>query len=145
MRTEITREGARIPVKAHSTDAGFDVTLAGDATVTLDWHHPKALVPLGIRVEIPAGYELQVRPRSGLASKHGIMAVLGTIDSGYRGELMVTLLRVCTPDDEPVELQPGDRIAQLVLTPVVGWAGFSPGVVTSDTDRGDRGHGSTGL
>lgn len=145
MRTEIVRANASLPKKAHPGDAGFDVTLAGDHSITLDWHHPRALVPLGIRVEIPAGYELQVRPRSGLASKHGIMAVLGTIDSGYRGELMVTLLRVCTPDDEPVELQPGDRIAQLVLTPVVGWAGFSPGVVTSDTDRGDRGHGSTGL
>ena len=145
MRTEIVRANAALPKKSHPGDAGFDVTLAGDLPVALDWHTPKAVVPLGIRVEIPAGYELQVRPRSGLASRYGIMAVFGTIDSGYRGELMVTLLRVCTPDDEPVVLRPGDRIAQLVLAPVVGWAGFSPGVVTSDTDRGDRGHGSTGL
>ena len=145
MRTEITRAGARIPVKAHPTDAGFDVTLAGTEPVTLDWHHPRALVPLGIRVETPAGYELQVRPRSGLASRYGIMAVLGTIDSGYRGELMVTLLRVCTPDDDPVTLHPGDRIAQLVLARVIQWADFTPGVVVCDTERGDRGHGSTGL
>ena len=102
----------------------------------------RALIPTGVRIEIPNGYEVQVRPRSGLALKHGITIpnAPGTIDSDYRGPLGVILMNLGT---EPFHIAHGDRIAQMVIAPVVQ-AAFEVSANLSDTARGAGGFGSTG-
>lgn len=102
----------------------------------------RALVPTGLAFEIPAGFEVQVRPRSGLALRHGIMLVNapGTIDSDYRGEVGVILMNA---GDAPVEITHGMRIAQLVVAPAPQ-ARFEAVSDLSDSTRGDGGFGSTG-
>ena len=103
----------------------------------------RVLVPTGLRVEIPPGYEMQIRPRSGLALKFGITLpnTPGTIDSDYRGPLGVALINL---GPEPYVIRHGDRIAQAVIAPVVQ-AGFVVVDVLDDTARGAGGFGSTGL
>ena len=102
----------------------------------------RAVIPTGIRVAIPMGYEMQIRPRSGLALKHGISLpnTPGTIDSDYRGPLGVALINLGT---EPYTIQHGDRIAQAVVAPVVQ-AGYQVVEILDETARGDGGFGSTG-
>ena len=102
----------------------------------------RRLVPTGLRIEIPEGFEVQVRPRSGLALKHGISLANtpGTIDSDYRGPLGVILINLGA---EPFVVGHGDRIAQLVVAPVVQ-AGFAEAAELGDTARGAGGFGSTG-
>lgn len=102
----------------------------------------RALVPTGLRVEIPEGFEMQVRPRSGLALKHGITLVNspGTIDSDYRGPLGVIVMNA---GDTPFTMQHGERIAQLVIAPVVQ-ARFELVEMLEETQRGSGGFGSTG-
>ncbi len=103
----------------------------------------RAIVPTGLRVAIPDGYEMQIRPRSGLALKHGITLpnTPGTIDSDYRGPLGVALVNLGAA---PYVVQHGDRIAQCVVAPVVQ-AGFSLVTALDDTSRGQGGFGSTGV
>ncbi len=110
-----------------------DVTLAPGA---------RALIPTGLAMAIPHGFEVQVRPRSGLALKHGIALVNspGTIDSDYRGEVGVIVLNT---SDEPFDVTHGMRIAQMVLAPVVQ-AGFELVDTLDETTRGAGGFGSTG-
>ena len=102
----------------------------------------RALIPTGLRLAIPAGFEVQIRPRSGLALKHGVTLANspGTIDSDYRGPLGVILINLGA---EPFIISKGDRIAQMVVAPVVQ-ASFEEVAVLSDTDRGAGGFGSTG-
>lgn len=102
----------------------------------------RRIVPTGLRVEIPAGFEVQIRPRSGLALKHGISLpnTPGTIDSDYRGPLGVLLINLGA---EPFVIGHGERIAQMIVAPVVQ-AGFEEVVRLSDTARGAGGFGSTG-
>jgi len=102
----------------------------------------RAALPTGLRVEIPEGYELQVRPRSGLALEKGITCLNspGTIDSDYRGEIKVILANL---GSEAVEIHDGDRIAQLVIAPVLR-ANFRIASALSGTARGSGGFGSTG-
>ncbi len=102
----------------------------------------RALIPTGLRIEIPAGFEVQVRPRSGLALKHGITLpnTPGTIDSDYRGPLGVIVLNA---GQEPFEISHGDRIAQIVVAPVLQ-ARFELAEGLSETARGVGGFGSTG-
>lgn len=102
----------------------------------------RLIVPTGLRVEIPAGFEMQIRPRSGLALKHGITLpnTPGTIDSDYRGPLGVALVNL---GDQPFTVAHGDRIAQMVVAPVVQ-VGFAVVDSLSDTARGEGGFGSTG-
>jgi dUTP pyrophosphatase len=102
----------------------------------------RLVVPTGLRVEIPVGYEAQIRPRSGLASKHGITLpnTPGTIDSDYRGPLGVALVNL---SDAPYTVQHGDRVAQMIVAPVVQ-AVFAEVEALSDTSRGVGGFGSTG-
>ena len=102
----------------------------------------RALVPTGLRVEIPDGFEVQIRPRSGLALKHGVSLpnAPGTIDSDYRGPLGVILINLGA---EPFTVAHGDRIAQMVVAPVVQ-ARFELAQGLSDTARGSGGFGSTG-
>lgn len=102
----------------------------------------RAILPTGLRVEIPPGFEMQIRPRSGLAVKHGITLpnTPGTIDSDYRGSLGVALVNLGA---EPYVIQHGDRIAQAVIAPVLQ-AGFRVVEALGETARGEGGFGSTG-
>lgn len=140
IRLEFTLgEGASLPAYATAGAAGMDLRTVGP--VALD-PGQRALVPTGLRVRIPDGFEGQVRPRSGLALRHGIGMVNapGTIDSDYRGEIGVVLINW---GSERVELDAGERIAQLVLCPV---SRAVPTVVhgLDETERGEGGFGSTG-
>ena len=102
----------------------------------------RAICPTGLRVAIPPGYEMQIRPRSGLASRHGITLpnTPGTIDSDYRGPLGVSLINL---GPEPYTIRHGDRVAQAVVAPVVQVA-FTAVEALDSTDRGEGGFGSTG-
>lgn len=139
---------AEVPLPSYETAgaAGADVRAnlpeaARQSGLTLD-PMQRAIVPTGLSVEIPAGYEMQVRPRSGLAFKHGLTLVNtpGTIDSDYRGPLGVLMVNL---GSAPVTIAHGERIAQLIVAPVVQ-AGFELAEDLSDTDRGAGGFGSTG-
>lgn len=131
---------ANLPVYAHPGDAGADL-IAMEA-VTLP-PGGRAIVGTGVRVALPEGYALFVAPRSGLAAKHGISVVNapGIVDAGYRGEIKVILLN--TDTENAYEVAPGDRIAQLVIVPVVQ-ANFIPVDDLEDSARGQGGFGSTG-
>lgn len=102
----------------------------------------RVLVPTGLRMEIPEGYEVQIRPRSGLALKHGISLpnTPGTIDADYRGPVGVIMINL---SDVPFTVAHGDRIAQMIVAPVI-YARFTHGAALSDTARGTGGFGSTG-
>jgi dUTP pyrophosphatase len=110
------RAGATLPRYMTADAAGMDLSAALDAEVELA-PGKRALVPCGFAIAIPRGYEGQVRPRSGLALKHGLSIpnAPGTIDSDYRGEVCVLVINL---GEEPVRIAPGDRIAQLVICPV---------------------------
>ena len=135
------RPGAGIPLPQYMTvdAAGMDLFASVDSEVTLD-PRERALVPTGIAIAIPRGYEAQVRPRSGLALRHGITVLNapGTIDADYRGELKVLLVNL---GREAFVVRRGDRIAQLVLAPVtrVSWNEV-PTLPGSERDEGGFGH-----
>ncbi|MBI1402117.1 MAG: dUTP diphosphatase [Porphyrobacter sp.] len=133
--------GAGLPLPAYATDgaAGMDVVSAEQVTIAPGARHA---VATGLALAIPPGYEIQVRPRSGLALKHGISVpnTPGTIDSDYRGELKVILINLGT---DPFAIARGDRIAQLVLAPVVQ-ARWDEVAELDSTERGEGGFGSTG-
>ena len=132
-------EGLDLPRYATAGAAGMDVLSAEEVTLAPGARHP---VATGLSVAIPPGYEIQVRPRSGLALKHGISVpnTPGTIDSDYRGELKVILIN---HGAEPFPIHRGDRIAQLVLAPVT-IAEWHEVAELDSTDRGAGGFGSTG-
>lgn len=141
VRIKRLEHGAGLELPAYATPgaAGMDVVAAEACTIAPGARHA---VATGFAVAIPHGYEIQVRPRSGLALKHGIAVpnTPGTIDSDYRGELKVILIN---HGPETFAIQRGDRIAQLVLAPVV--QGCWEEVAELDaTDRGAGGFGSTG-
>ena len=143
VKVEVKRlpHGGGLPLPAYATSgaAGMDVVSAESVTIAPGARHA---VATGLALAIPSGYEIQVRPRSGLALKHGITVpnTPGTIDSDYRGELKVILINHGT---EPFPIVRGDRVAQLVLAPVVqaAWAEVDE---LDATTRGDGGFGSTG-
>ena len=143
VRVEVKRlphgEGLDLPHYATDGAAGMDIVAAEDVTLAAGARHA---VATGLAVAIPQGYEIQVRPRSGLAIKHGITVpnTPGTIDSDYRGELKVILINHGT-EDFPIAR--GDRVAQLVLAPVIqaAWAEVDE---LDATTRGEGGFGSTG-
>ena len=132
-------EGLPLPAYATAGAAGMDVVAAEDVTIACGARHA---VATGLALAIPEGYEIQVRPRSGLALKHGITVpnTPGTIDSDYRGELKVILIN---HGSEPFVIQRGDRVAQLVLAPVVQ-AVWDEVAELGATTRGEGGFGSTG-
>lgn len=131
---------AVLPAYAHPSDAGMDICSVEELTIPSG---ARALVHTGLIANLPLGYEIQVRPRSGLALKKGITVLNtpGTIDAGYRGEIGVILMNLGESD---FEVKVGDRIAQLVVAPVL-----QPTVVEAteidETDRGAGGFGSTGV
>jgi dUTP pyrophosphatase len=132
-------EGLALPAYATEGAAGMDVLSAEDVMIAPGGRHA---VATGLALAIPAGYEVQVRPRSGLALKHGITVpnTPGTIDSDYRGELKVILIN---HGAEPFAIQRGDRVAQLVLAPVTR-ASWLTVEELDETARGEGGFGSTG-
>ena len=133
-------EGLDLPSYATAGAAGMDVLAAEDVVLQPGMRYP---VATGLSVAIPEGYEIQVRPRSGLALKHGISVpnTPGTIDSDYRGPLGVALINLGT---EPYTIRHGDRIAQAVVAPVVQ-AAFAVVESLDSTERGEGGFGSTGF
>jgi dUTP diphosphatase len=132
-------EGLPLPSYATADAAGLDVVAAESLTLEPGARHA---VATGFALAIPEGYEVQVRPRSGLALKYGITCLNtpGTIDSDYRGEVKVILANLCR---EPFKIVRGDRIAQLVPAPVHR-AFFAEVIELDETDRGAGGFGSTG-
>jgi dUTP pyrophosphatase len=132
-------EGLELPAYATEGAAGMDVLAAEDVTLAPGARHA---VATGLAVAIPQGFEIQVRPRSGLALKHGVTVpnTPGTIDSDYRGELKVIMIN---HGDAAFEIRRGDRIAQLVLAPVVQATWLKVDEL-DETVRGEGGFGSTG-
>jgi dUTP pyrophosphatase len=151
----LLRKGARLPSRAHEGDAGLDLHAVEPATIGPG---ERASVGTGVAVEIPPGHAGLVLPRSGLAARHGVALVNspGLIDSGYRGEVRVLLLN--TDRARPFEVHPGDRIAQLLVTPFAGaepvqtvdppelaaGALAAPAVSAASPVRGEGGFGSSG-
>ncbi|MBN4060283.1 dUTP diphosphatase [Planctomycetaceae bacterium AH-315-I19] len=142
LRVQTLRAGAVVPEYKTDGAAGMDLSALLDAPMTIA---PGAIakVPTGIAMAIPHGYEGQVRPRSGLAFKHGITVINspGTIDSDYRGELIVGLINL---GSEPFTIESGMRIAQLVIAPVTRMA-IERSEELDGTNRGTGGFGSTGV
>jgi dUTP pyrophosphatase len=132
--------GLPVPTYASTGAAGMDVVAAESLRLAPGARHA---VATGFAIAIPEGYEVQVRPRSGLALKHGVTCLNtpGTIDQDYRGEVKVILANL---GDEPFEIARGDRIAQLVPAPVQR-ATLDEVDELDDTDRGSGGFGSTGI
>ena len=132
--------GLNLPARATAGAAGADLVSAEETTIAPGAVHA---VATGIAIAIPEGYEAQVRPRSGLALKHGVTVLNapGTIDADYRGEVKVILIN---HGSEPFRIARGDRIAQLVVAPVTA-ARFERVDVLPDTARGAGGFGSTGV
>lgn len=134
--------GADLPLPAYASAGAAGLDLMAAAPVTLP-PGARALVPTGIKIALPAGYEAQVRPRSGLALRHGVtlLNAPGTIDADYRGEIGVVLINL---GQAPVALPRGARIAQLVVGPVTRLAWREGDVSAVGTPRGAGGFGSTG-
>ena len=141
MKVRLLRAGAQLPRYMTADAAGMDLAACVDGEVAIA-PGQRALVPTGLAVELPAGSEGQVRPRSGLALRHGVTVLNapGTIDADYRGELMVLLIN---HGAEPFTVRSGDRIAQLVIAPVAR-AAIEPVDALDATPRGAGGHGHTG-
>ncbi|HWO74215.1 MAG TPA: dUTP diphosphatase, partial [Dehalococcoidia bacterium] len=140
IKVKLLRPGALLPRRATPGASGLDLYACLGPPGYLDLTQDLTLVPTGIAIEAPPGYDLQIRPRSGLA-RRGVDVVLGTLDSDYRGEVLVSMRTFGSLDSYRIEH--GDRIAQLVVTrlemlPVVEVETLSA------TERGEGGHGSTG-
>jgi dUTP pyrophosphatase len=159
-RARVSRSGARVrgvrvrvarvagagdlPLPRYATagSAGLDLAAAVDGELVLE-PGARALVPTGLRIALPAGYEAQVRPRSGLALRSGLLLpnAPGTIDADYRGEISVLLMNA---GHEPFTVRRGDRVAQLVVAPVVQ-AQLVEVATLDATERGAGGFGHTGI
>ena len=130
-----------LPAYATALSAGMDLRADLQEPLTLG-PLERAMVPTGLHIELPAGFEAQIRPRSGLAAKHGISIVNapGTIDADYRGEIKVVLVNL---SNEPFAIAPGERIAQMVVArhETVEWV---PVETLEESERGSGGFGSTG-
>lgn len=138
----IANEGAVVPSYKTAGAAGADVCALIKEPVVIP-SGKYAMIPTGLFFEIPQGYEIQVRPRSGLAAKNGVTVLNtpGTIDSDYRGELRILLINFGEND---FVVNSGDRIAQIIVSPVTT-ADFIITDSLSDTERGEKGFGSTGV
>lgn len=146
VRIQVTRlphnRDIDLPRYETAQSAGVDLAAAVDTPLVIE-PRGRALVPTGLAIALPAGYEAQIRPRSGLAARHGITLPNspGTIDADYRGEIKIILVNL---GDEAFEITRGMRIAQMVVAPVVT-AEFEEVEALEDTERGSGGFGSTGL
>ena len=128
---------------AYQSDSGFDLMSNEDT-----WIHPndRKLIPTGMRFDIPEGYEIQIRSKSGLALNQGLMVLNspGTVDSGYQGEVKIIIFNTT---NQKIKIEKGQKVAQAVLCPVVSgkWIDLIKVGVLSEKDRNDNGFGSTGL
>ncbi|MCC7365568.1 MAG: dUTP diphosphatase [Dehalococcoidia bacterium] len=138
MRVKLLRAGAQLPVRATEHASGFDLHACIEAPVAVG--QVPVVVGTGLAFEVPPGFDAQVRPRSGLA-RRGVLSTFGTLDADYRGELMVTLYTTAPGISYTVE--PGDRIAQLVITQLAD-VRIDAAEELGETARGSGGHGSTG-
>ena len=138
----INKSNNKLPEYATSQSAGMDLRANIEKPIILTPLERK-LIPTGLHIALPVGYEAQVRPRSGLALKHGITVLNtpGTIDADYRGDIGVILINL---SNEPFEIKPGERIAQLVIAKYeqISWEQVE---VLDETERGDGGYGHTGV
>jgi dUTP pyrophosphatase len=131
------------PEYAYQSDSGFDLRSSEDI-----WIHPndRKLIPTGMRFDIPEGYEIQVRSKSGLALNQGLMVLNspGTVDSGYQGEIKVIMFNTTS---QKIKIEKGQKVAQAVLCPVVSgkWVDLIRVDNINDKDRNSNGFGSTGL
>jgi dUTP pyrophosphatase len=137
---KLLREGARLPARAYDGDAAFDLFSADELTLA---PLSRAVVGTGVALDLPPGLAALTLPRSGLAAKHGISLVNapGLIDPGYRGEVKLILLN--TDSADAFAINPGERIAQLLLI-TLATAGLVVTDEITDTERGNRGFGSSG-
>ena len=136
-------EGLALPTYQSEHAAGLDLLAAvPEASPMILSPGQRALVPTGLMIALPSGFEAQIRPRSGLASKHGVTVLNspGTVDADYRGEIGVLLIN---HGDAPFPIRRGERIAQMVIA-AVARAELVPAAALSATDRGSGGFGSTG-
>lgn len=137
----INTSGNALPAYETPSAAGMDVRAAITGPVTL---RPleRTLIPTGLRIQLPQGYECQIRPRSGLALRHGISLVNtpGTVDADYRGEIGIIAINLSS---EPYTITPGERIAQMVIKEYVK-VEWEPVTRIDETERGDGGFGHTG-
>lgn len=130
-----------LPAYQSKGASGFDVRAQMETTVTLA-PGERAMIPTGLTFEIPHGFEIQARPRSGWAAKEGltVLNTPGTIDADYRGEVKIIVINL---GKEPITIKDQDRVAQLVIAPVI-WAQFQLAEELTSTERGAGGFGSTG-
>jgi dUTP pyrophosphatase len=138
----LLEDGARLPEYKTPGSAGADLRACVDETLWLAPMERRA-IPTGLRIELPEGYEAQVRPRSGLALEKGLTCLNspGTIDADYRGEIKIILVNL---GSSPARIDPGDRIAQLVVSKYT-IASFEPKEKIAESGRGEGGFGSTGI
>lgn len=133
-----------LPLPSYETEyaAGMDIRAALEKPITLQ-PGARQLIPSGLKMAVPKGYEAQMRPRSGLAYRHGItmLNTPGTIDADYRGELKMLIVNL---GKEPFTINHGDRIAQMIIAPVIQ-AEVAEVKTLPGTERGDGGFGSTGV
>lgn len=145
LRVKIKRlKDVELPKYAKPGDSGFDLVAAED---TIIWPGETKIVPTGLSFEIPPGYELQVRPRSGISRNTKLRVILGTVDSGFRGEVGVLVDNTEIPKTTNMQahvIEKGTRIAQGVIAPVIT-AHFEEVDELSDSERGTNGYGSTGV
>ena len=131
------------PEYAYESDSGFDLRSTEEVWIQAN---DRKLIPTGLRFDIPDGYEIQVRSKSGLALKQGLMVLnsQGTVDNGYQGEIKVILFNTTT---ERIKIEKGQKIAQAVLSPVLcgKWVDLIKVEELEEKDRNDKGFGSTGL
>lgn len=143
IKVKIVNDGKQqLPAYETFEAAGMDVRANLEEPVTLGPLERK-LIPTGLRVQLPAGYQIEMRPRSGLALRHGISLVNtpGTVDADYRGEVGVILINLST---EPFTVNPGERICQMVITPYIHVT-WDPVDKIDETKRGEGGFGHTGV
>jgi len=140
IKIEKIREDAFIPEKAHETDSGYDCRIPDDLKL---WAGELKVVDLGFRIQLPKGWECQMRSRSGIASRYSILFALGigTIDNEYRGEIKIPLLNV---GNSIVRFPRGTKISQMVFKKI-DRVRIMEDKVDTNTDRGEGGFGSTGL
>lgn len=145
IRVDLSRVLKKEDLKGRLEYVSFEINEKGSKTITL-FPNGRVLIPTGLHVEIPGGYELQIRPRSGLSIKHGIMIVNspGTIDSDFRGEINIIVYN--SDPIYPFEILDGDRIAQGVLNKIeqINWVSVAHLEDLTDTERGEGGFGHTG-
>lgn len=140
IKTEKLRSDAFIPEKAYDTDSGWDCRLPDDIQL---FAGELKLVKLGFRIKLPQGWECQMRSRSSIVTKYKVMFALGvgTIDTDYRGEIMIPLINL---DNTIVKLERGTKISQMVFKKIDKVI-LEEGTVNTNTERGDGGFGSTGI